>query len=100
MHERIELRLPDLGFTAAGLDDIPIKLCIWYAAIGDRVTEGESLVEILAGEVALELTAPASGFLAERGAEAGAPLAVGQLLAIIESGAMPRGTLRPGLPSR
>jgi 2-oxoglutarate dehydrogenase E2 component (dihydrolipoamide succinyltransferase) len=105
MHDRIELRLPDLGFTAAGLDDMPIQLCAWYAAVGDRVTEGESLAEILAGELVLELPAPASGYLVERRVEAGAPLAVGQVLAMIESGtsprdAVPRGPVPRGTVSR
>lgn len=101
MTERTPLRLPDLGFTAAGLGNVPLSLSAWYADVGDRVTEGEALVEILAGEAALELPAPASGFVVQRQARIGEQLAVGQVLAIIESGTAPRGTsptVRPARP--
>jgi biotin carboxyl carrier protein len=94
MHERTLLCLPDLGFVAAGLENMPLVLSAWYAEVGDRVTEGGSLAEILAGEAAVELPAPASGYLVERLAQVGEPLTVGQVLAIIEVGTVPRGTRR------
>jgi pyruvate/2-oxoglutarate dehydrogenase complex dihydrolipoamide acyltransferase (E2) component len=100
MQQRIELCLPDLGFAAAGLEDVPLTLTAWYAAVGDRVTEGESLAEILAGEVVVELPSPASGHLVERCVETGAPLFVGQRLAIIVSGAVPRDASRSVWPPR
>ena len=94
MHERTLLRLPDLGFAAAGTEHIPVALSAWYAKAGDRVTEGESLAVILAGEAAVELPAPASGYLAQLCAQVGEPVAVGQVLAIIEIGAVPRAARR------
>lgn len=94
MHERTPLRLPDLGLSAAGLDDVPLALSAWYFDVGDRVTEGESLAEILAGEAAVELPAPASGYIAERLARIGEPLAAGQVLAIIASGPAPQRSSR------
>jgi pyruvate/2-oxoglutarate dehydrogenase complex dihydrolipoamide acyltransferase (E2) component len=97
MLQRYELRLPDLGFATAGFADVPLSLCAWFAEVGDRVTEGESLAEVLAGEASIELSAPASGYLVERCASTGESLAAGQLLAIIESRSNIRGQSGPAV---
>jgi pyruvate/2-oxoglutarate dehydrogenase complex dihydrolipoamide acyltransferase (E2) component len=76
---RVELRLPDLG-----LDGVKITACTWHAARGARVVEGDRLLEVLAGEVTVDLDAPATGILIERCVAMDDSLATGQLLAIIE----------------
>lgn len=76
--KRVELRLPDLD-----LGDLPITACSWYAAAGERVVEGDRLLEVLAGEVTVDLPAPASGILAQRCVASDERLIVGQLLALI-----------------
>jgi pyruvate/2-oxoglutarate dehydrogenase complex dihydrolipoamide acyltransferase (E2) component len=80
MATRFELRLPDFELR----DGPPITAGVWHAATGQRVVEGECLLEVLAGEVAVELAAPASGILAQRGVETNESLCTGQLLAVIE----------------
>jgi pyruvate/2-oxoglutarate dehydrogenase complex dihydrolipoamide acyltransferase (E2) component len=58
--------LPDLGTGP----DVPIVVSHWFAARGDRVWEGERLVEVLVGPATFDVAAPVSGRLAEiRGLE-------------------------------
>src|SRR5271168_287777 len=53
--------LPDLGTGP----DVPIIVSHWFAARGDRVWEGERLVEVLVGPATFDVPSPASGHLAE-----------------------------------
>ena len=53
--------LPDLGTGP----DVPIVVSHWFAARGDRVWEGERLVEVLVGPATFDVSAPVSGRLAE-----------------------------------
>ena len=53
--------LPDLGTGP----DIPIVVSYWFAAGGERVWEGERLVEVLAGPATFDVPAPVTGLLAE-----------------------------------
>ena len=76
---RIELRLPDLDLAGT-----IVTASSWYAAEGSRVVEGDRLLEVLAGEVTVDLAAPASGKLVERCAEVDQQLHINQLLAVIE----------------
>jgi pyruvate/2-oxoglutarate dehydrogenase complex dihydrolipoamide acyltransferase (E2) component len=80
MQGRVELRLPDLD-----LPGVVPTICSWHAAPGQRVVEGDRLVEIVAGDVSIDLSAPASGILRERFAEIDQPLLQGQVLAVIEA---------------
>jgi pyruvate/2-oxoglutarate dehydrogenase complex dihydrolipoamide acyltransferase (E2) component len=58
--------LPDLGTGP----DVPIVVSYWFAARGDRVWEGERLVEVLVGPATFDVSSPVSGRLAEiRGRE-------------------------------
>jgi pyruvate/2-oxoglutarate dehydrogenase complex dihydrolipoamide acyltransferase (E2) component len=77
---RVELRLPEFD-----LGNVPVVACSWYAAIGERVVEGDRLVEILAGDVTIDLPSPAAGIIIQRLAELDDPLQSGQVLAVIET---------------
>jgi Pyruvate/2-oxoglutarate dehydrogenase complex, dihydrolipoamide acyltransferase (E2) component, and related enzymes len=77
--QRAELRLPDLD-----LPETVVTACSWHAAVGARVVEGDRLLEVLAGEVTVDLPAPASGRLVKRCVEIDEVLKVDQLLAVIE----------------
>ncbi len=52
--------LPDLGTGP----DVPIVVSYWFAAHGDRVWEGERLVEVLVGPATFDVPSPATGRLA------------------------------------
>jgi len=77
---RVELRLPELG-----LDDQPITLCMWLVPRGARLTAGERVAEVLAGPATVVLPSPVDGVLIERLVDEDEPIAVGQVLAVIES---------------
>ncbi|MFO0956631.1 MAG: biotin/lipoyl-containing protein [Isosphaeraceae bacterium] len=53
--------LPDLGTGA----DEPIVVSHWFAARGDRIWEGDRLVEVLVGPATFDVPAPRSGRLSE-----------------------------------
>jgi pyruvate/2-oxoglutarate dehydrogenase complex dihydrolipoamide acyltransferase (E2) component len=75
---RVELRLPNLD-----LPGVPITACTWHANVGDRVIEGDRLLEVLAGDAIIDLPAPATGKLLERKVQPDDALATGQVLAVI-----------------
>jgi pyruvate/2-oxoglutarate dehydrogenase complex dihydrolipoamide acyltransferase (E2) component len=56
---RVPVILPDLGVPA-------VKLSIWFADPGDRVYEGDRLVEVTVGAATFDVSAPVTGRLAER----------------------------------
>jgi pyruvate/2-oxoglutarate dehydrogenase complex dihydrolipoamide acyltransferase (E2) component len=56
---RIPVILPDLGVSSA-------RVSVWFAEPGDEVYEGERLVEVAIGGATFDVSAPASGRLAER----------------------------------
>ena len=74
----IELRLPHFD-----LPGTPVTVCSWHVKIGQKVIEGDRLVEVHAGDVTIDLPAPASGVLSERCAEIDQIVAAGDVLARI-----------------
>lgn len=79
---KVELRLPNLD-----LPGVPITACSWHAHVGQRVIEGDRLLEVLAGDAIVDLPAPASGRLIERRVKTDDELQTGQVLAVIEADA-------------
>jgi pyruvate/2-oxoglutarate dehydrogenase complex dihydrolipoamide acyltransferase (E2) component len=77
---KVELRLPNLDLPGAAI----IATC-WHAQVGQRVIEGDRLLEVLAGDTIVDLPAPASGKLIERAVQVDDTLHTGQVLAIIEA---------------
>jgi pyruvate/2-oxoglutarate dehydrogenase complex dihydrolipoamide acyltransferase (E2) component len=73
-----ELRLPDLD-----LHGVPVLASAWHATVGQRVVEGDRLIEVVAGDIAVDLSAPASGVLVEQCIKTDDRLEVGQVLARI-----------------
>lgn len=84
MPHRHELRLPDLG-----LPGHRAIVSLWLVDVGSEVIEGDRLVEILAGNATVDLSAPASGVLAEVLIDEDEPVTPGQLLGIIVEGDEP-----------
>jgi len=77
---RIELVLPELG-----MGSVPILVGQWLVEIGREVTEGDRLLEIVAGSATVDLPAPASGVLRETTVGEDERLIVGQVLGVIEA---------------
>ena len=70
------IRLPELGG--------PAVLSVWFAAVGDRVYEGDRLVEVLIDGASFDVPAPATGRLAEKLAHPDDRLTPGQALGVVD----------------
>lgn len=77
--EQHVMRLPDLG-----LGETPLVASLWLVRRGSEVTAGDRVLEVLAGDVTVDLSSPASGILREVLVEDDQPIKVDQPLAIIE----------------
>ncbi len=77
---RIELRMPELGneITEAQIDAL-------LKGTGDKVSEGEEIVTITTPKVTMDLEAPATGTVLEVLVEEDEIVAVGTVLAVIET---------------
>ena len=71
-----EVVLPELGA-------VPAVLSLWFADPGDAVFEGDRLVEILVGSATFDVSAPATGRLAEKRAWPDDRLVPGQVLGVV-----------------
>lgn len=56
-----DVQMPDLG-----MGDEPITVSVWLVDVGQRVIEGDRLVEVLAGNATVDLPAPVSGVLGKK----------------------------------
>ena len=74
-----------LNLSNLDLPGATITATCWHAQVGQRVIEGDRLLEILVGDAIVDLPAPASGKLIERTVQADNMLQTGQLLALIEA---------------
>jgi len=75
-----ELMLSDLD-----LPGVPMMVSAWHAKVGQRVVEGDRLVEVTAGDVTVDISAPAGGILAEQCVRIDDSVTPGQLLARIQT---------------
>ncbi|MGE3819567.1 MAG: biotin/lipoyl-containing protein [Isosphaeraceae bacterium] len=71
--------LPDLGTGP----DVPIIVSHWFAARGDKVWEGDRLVEILVGPATFDVPSPTTGRLAEIHQREDDPVISGDVLGLI-----------------
>ncbi len=83
--------LIDVITPAAGESVTEGTILEWRAAVGQQVSEGETIVEISTDKVDVELPAPASGTVAELLVGEGDTVTVGQVIARIAPGAAPSG---------
>ncbi|WP_425616233.1 biotin/lipoyl-containing protein [Anatilimnocola sp. NA78] len=78
-----------LLLTDLDLGDIPVLACSWLVDQGARVVQGDRLLEVVAGEVTVDLAAPASGRLIQRCVGPEQQLTIGQVLAVIHTADSP-----------
>lgn len=76
-NSRVPITVPELGSGRA-------TFSLWHVQIGDRVTLGDRVAEVLIPGAIFDVSAPASGVLTERTAQSGEPLATGQVIGAIE----------------
>ncbi len=77
----LEFKLPELGENIESGDVVNVLV-----AVGDSVSEGQSLLEIEAGKASMEIPSPASGTIKEIHVAQGDTVEVGQLAFTIEAG--------------
>jgi len=88
----IEVRVPQLPESVADA-----TLVAWRKQPGDAVARDENMVDLETDKVVLEVPAPAAGVIRELKVRNGETVTSGQLLAVIEEGAVFRGPLgHPG----
>jgi pyruvate/2-oxoglutarate dehydrogenase complex dihydrolipoamide acyltransferase (E2) component len=75
---QVEIRLPELGAA-------PAVLSVWFAEEGERVYEGDRVIEVLVDGATFDVPGPATGRLLEKRALPDDELHIGQVLGIIES---------------
>lgn len=78
---KVEVTMPNLGY-----DMEEGKIAAWLKAVGDEVQRGEPIAEIETDKTTVEMEALATGSLIEIVAEPGATVAVGGVIAYLETG--------------
>ena len=84
----IEIKVPPLPESVTDA-----TLVAWHRQPGESVTRDESLADLETDKVVLEVPAPVSGTLLEIKAENGATVTAGDVLAIVEEGAVQAATV-------
>jgi len=79
----IEVRVPQLPESVADA-----TLVAWHKRPGDAVTRDENLVDLETDKVVLEVPAPTAGVIKELMVQNGATVTSGQVLALLEEGAV------------
>jgi pyruvate/2-oxoglutarate dehydrogenase complex dihydrolipoamide acyltransferase (E2) component len=77
---RVDVTMPNLGY-----DMEEGKIAAWLKAVGDTVKRGEAIAEIETDKTTVEMEAMSAGTLAEILHEEGATVAVGDVIAVLES---------------
>lgn len=80
----IEIVLPDLG---EGTTEAFIAR--WHKQVGERVEQGEPLVEVITDKVNVEVPASAAGVLVEQRFAEEARVRVGEVMAVLQSDSEP-----------
>lgn len=78
----VEVKLPQLSM---GVVDCQVSK--WLVAAGERVAQGQLLVEIDTDKTVTEIEAPEAGVLVEIRHPAGVVVGVGETLGVIDTGA-------------
>ena len=78
----VEVKLPQLSM---GVVDCQVSK--WLKSVGDRVEQGQLLIEIDTDKTVAEIEAPETGTLVEIRHAAGAVVGVGETLGVIDTGA-------------
>lgn len=76
--ELAPIKVPDMGLAQG------MCVSVWFARPGDFVLEGDRLVEILAGDVVFDVTAPFSGKLVRIERDQSDPVQVDEILGWLE----------------
>ncbi len=94
MSGQLKITLPKLGESI-----VSATVVQWFKKVGDSVALDEPLLEVSTDKINSEIPAPAAGTLIEILAEPGQELQVGEVLAVLESGATAAAAAPKAAPS-
>jgi 2-oxoisovalerate dehydrogenase E2 component (dihydrolipoyl transacylase) len=77
---RYEFKLPDIGEGIA-----EAEIVAWHVKVGDEVTEDQQLADMMTDKATVEMESPVAGKVIELAGEVGDQVAIGSVLAVIET---------------
>jgi 2-oxoisovalerate dehydrogenase E2 component (dihydrolipoyl transacylase) len=77
---RFEFRLPDIGEGIA-----EAEIVAWHVKVGDEIAEDQQLADLMTDKATVEMESPVAGKVVELAGEVGDQVAIGSVLAVIET---------------
>ena len=77
---RFEFRLPDIGEGIA-----EAEIVAWHVKVGDEIGEDQQLADLMTDKATVEMESPVAGKVIELAGEVGDQVAIGSVLAVIET---------------
>ena len=77
---RYEFKLPDIGEGIA-----EAEIVAWHIKVGDEVAEDQQLADMMTDKATVEMESPVAGKVVELAGEVGDMVAIGSVLAVIET---------------
>ncbi len=78
----VDVKLPDLGEDAGDVATV----AFWYVDLGDRVQEGDDLLQMLTDKASFDVPSPVAGEVKELVVQEDQEVRVGEVLCRIETG--------------
>ncbi|MGJ8537731.1 MAG: biotin/lipoyl-containing protein, partial [Parasphingopyxis sp.] len=79
-----KFKLPDIGEGIA-----EAEIVAWHVKVGDEVEEDQGIADVMTDKATVEMESPVSGKVLELNGEEGEMLAIGSVLAVIETDDIP-----------
>jgi 2-oxoisovalerate dehydrogenase E2 component (dihydrolipoyl transacylase) len=77
---RYEFKLPDIGEGIA-----EAEIVAWHVKVGDRIEEDQQIADMMTDKATVEMESPVAGKVVELAGEVGDQIAIGSVLAVIET---------------
>jgi 2-oxoisovalerate dehydrogenase E2 component (dihydrolipoyl transacylase) len=77
---RFEFRLPDIGEGIA-----EAEIVAWHVKVGDEIAEDQQLADLMTDKATVEMESPVAGKVIELAGQVGDQVAIGSVLAVIET---------------
>jgi 2-oxoisovalerate dehydrogenase E2 component (dihydrolipoyl transacylase) len=77
---RFEFRLPDIGEGIA-----EAEVVAWHVKVGDEIAEDQQIADMMTDKATVEMESPVAGKVLELAGEVGDQVAIGSVLAVIET---------------
>src|ERR671921_1022821 len=77
---RFEFKLPDIGEGIA-----EAEIVAWHVKIGDEIAEDQQIADMMTDKATVEMETPVAGKVVELAGEVGDQIAIGSVLAVIET---------------